>query len=30
MEEFDSTKVAQLIIGIIGIYTIYSITGLLQ
>lgn len=30
MEAFDKGKVVQLIIGIVGIYFIYSITGLLQ
>ena len=30
MESFDRHKTLQLIIGIAGVYSIYSITGLLQ
>ena len=30
MEGFDRQKVVQLIIGIAGVYSIYSITGILQ
>ena len=30
MAAFDSAKALQLVVGIVGVYSIYSITGLLQ